>query len=171
MKTPILAFVAGALLSGCAFLSPYDSGAEEGIRELVRRTNEVVADGDAGRLSLPDSQQFLRQSQAQVRILRIRDGYMSKKALATVGSLEKEYATLLARHRPLRSRDTSALRGTLFALQAMRSVSPVGRGAASTSSSTDTASDPIENDAATKEECDRKDKRHRDNHDCRDRHR
>jgi hypothetical protein len=164
VKISLAALLAAALLSGCITFSAYDSDTGESIGELVRRTNEVVADGDAGRLSLADSQQFLRQSQAQMHVLRVRDGYMSKRALATVNSLDKEYATLLARKRPLRSRDTSALRGTLFALQAMRSVGPVGRGTASTSSSSDTTSDPFENDAATKEECDRKDKKDRDDH-------
>lgn len=171
MKIPFVALLAGILLSGCFTFSAYDSDAAEGIAELVRRTNEVVADGDAGRLSLAASQQFLRQCQAQMHVLRVRDGHIGKEALATVSLLEKDYATLLARHRPLRSRDTSGLRSRLFALQAMRSVEAVGRGATSASASTDTTSDPVENDTALpKEKCDRKDKRHRDDHACRRKH-
>lgn len=171
MKIPILAIVAGALLSGCAFRSPYDSGAEDSIRELELRTNEVVADGDAGRLSLAESQQFLRQSQAQMQ-LRAKHSHMSKEALACVDSLDREYARLLARGRPLRSGNASELQGTIFALRNLQAVRPVGRGARSTSASDDTASDPFPSDTdEAKKECESKHKRDRDDPKCRSDHR
>ena len=170
MKISAVALVAGTLLSGCAFLSPYDSDAEADIRELMRRTNEVVADGNAGRLSLADSRQFLRQSQARMQVLRIRatQSHMSKEALAALDSLEKEYETLLARKRPLRGRDAAELQRRLFALQDLKPVASVFRRVSSASSSDDSSNDVVtKDDEEKKKHCQDKNKRDHDEGDCR----
>lgn len=172
MKISAVALVACTLLSGCAFLSPYDSDAEADIRELMRRTNEVVADGNAGRLSLADSQQFLRQSQARMQVLRIRatQSHMSKEALTALDSLEKEYETLLARKRPLRGHEAAELQRRLFALQDLKPVASVFRrvSSASSSSSDDSSNDAVtKDDEEKKKECQDKNKRDHDEGDCR----
>ena len=169
MKISAVAFVAGTLLSGCAFLSPYDSDAEADIRELMRRTNEVVADGNAGRLSLADSRQFLRQSQARMQVLRIRttQNHMSKEALNALDSLEKEYESLLARNHPLRGREAAELQRRLFALQDLKPVASVFRRVSSASSSDDSSNDAVtKNDDEKKKHCPDKNKRD-DDSDCR----
>ncbi len=170
MKISAVALVAGTFLSGCAFLSPYDSDAEADIRELMHRTNEVVADGNAGRLSLADSQQFLRQSQARMQVLRIRatQSHMSKEALTAVDALEKEYETLLARNHPLRGRAAAELQRRLFALQDLKPVASVFRRVSSASSSDDSSNDVVTKDAdEKKKECQDKNKRDHDEGDCR----
>jgi len=157
----ITAFFAAAFLSGCV-VSPYGSDSEQDIRELVRRTNEVVADGDRGRLSLAESRQFLRQSQARLEVLRTRDSGMSKKAMSAVDALDAEYQKLLAENRPLHRRETADLRRLLFALQDLRPVPSVFRRESSGPPSDDNTS----NDTATKTDDEKKhcpDKNKRDN--------
>ena len=171
MKISAVAFVAGTLLSGCAFLSPYDSDAEADIRELMRRTNEVVADGNAGRLSLADSRQFLRQSQARMQVLRIRatQNHMSKEALTALDSLEKEYETLLARNHPLRGRAAAELQRRLFALQDLRPVASVFHHeypATTPADDTSTNDTCVKKDDEKKKHCPDKNKRD-DDSDCR----
>jgi len=126
MKTPqsLTVGILASLFSGCGLLSsPYSAQTSDDIRELVCRTNEVVADGDAGKLSSADSRQFVKQSQAQVQIMRLR--YVGKEAKPRLDDLDREYATLLQKHRPLHRRTTSELRATLFALQSLGPVRPI----------------------------------------------
>lgn len=126
MKTPhsLMVVILASLFSGCGLFSvPYSAQTSDDIRELVCRTNEVIADGDAGKLSLAESRKFVKQSQAQVQIMRLR--YVGKEAGPRLDDLDREYATLLRKHRPMRRRTTSELRATLFALQSMGPVYPV----------------------------------------------
>ena len=113
-----------SLFTGCGlFSSPYSAQTSDDIRELVCRTNEVVADGDAGKLSSADSRRFVKQSQAQVQVMRLR--YVGKEAKPRLDDLDREYAALLRRHSPLRRRSTSELRATLFALQSLGPVQAI----------------------------------------------
>jgi uncharacterized membrane protein YgcG len=126
MRTPLSlpVVILASLFSGCGlFSSPYSAQTSDDIRQLVCRTNEVVADGEAGKLSSADGRQFVKQSQAQVQIMRLR--YVGKEAKPHMDNLDREYATLLRKHRPLRRRTTSELRATLFALQSLGPVYPI----------------------------------------------
>jgi hypothetical protein len=155
MKIPRwLILVLAGLSSGCAlFRSPYGAETSEDIRELARRTNEVVADGDAGRLSLAESRQFLKQSQAQVQVMRIRG--VGDEARPSLDALDREYAALLQQRRPLRRHTTSELRGTLFALQSLKPAPPVWFRPATTSTSDDTPTDTSTSDTNSRKDCDK----------------
>ena len=167
-KIALLALIVSVLFCGCISFSPYDSAAADDIRELMRRTNEVVADSDRGRLSLAESRQFLRQSQARLEVLRTRESGMSGQARSAVDALDAEYKKLLAENHPLRRRETADLRRLLFALQDLRPVPSVFRRPSSASShDDDSSSDAVtKNDDEKKQHCPDKNKRD-DDSDCR----
>ncbi|HSI15176.1 MAG TPA: hypothetical protein VK961_24195 [Chthoniobacter sp.] len=154
MKILLLLTIAAlaALSSGCAlFNSPYAAQTGDDIHELVCRTNEVIADGDSGKLSLADSRQFLKQSEAQVQVMRLR--HVGAKAKPHLDDLDREYTVLLEQHSPLRRRTTSDLRSTLFALQSLRPVRSLhyGEGASINDYSSSDIATP---DAPTSSRCD-----------------
>lgn len=155
MKIPLLlcALAVMTLSSGCAFFhAPYGVATSEDIHQLVCRTDEVIADGEAGKLSLADSRQFLKQSQAQVQVMRLR--YVGKEAKPHLDALDREYAVLLRQNHPLRRHTTSELRGTLFALQSLKPVRSVFYRETS-SSIDDTLTDTTTNDTSSQKDCDK----------------
>ena len=172
MKAILL--ICAAFLTSCALLPrsfvSVDNVAAENIRELSVRTREVVADGDAGKLSLKESRKFLRQSQAMVGVLRVRADKVASVSPETqhlYDNLDAHYGALLTQGKPLRSKTSDELITTLAALQVMvpynsgwRSM----RSSSSESSTTDTSSDTCDTtEKDKKKDCD-KDHRH-DRHD------
>lgn len=167
MKTllPLFVVALAALASGCAlFHAPYGADTAEDIRELMNRTNEVVADGDAGKLSLADSRRFLKQSQAQVQVMRLR--YVGAEVKPHLYDLDREYAVLLRQHTPLRRRNTASLRTTLFALQSMTPVHSVFY--RPMPPSTDDALDNTTPDTTSQRNCDKDHDHGGSNHNDRD---
>jgi hypothetical protein len=122
MKSPIVMLVAAGLLAGCGSFQPYDPVLALDIREMAGRTSEVVTDGEAGRLSLANSRQFLRGCQGQVQVWRARGKLcgLNEQESAMLDSLDEQCAALLARKRPFHGRDAVKLKATLWALQASR---------------------------------------------------
>ena len=121
---PLLLLVLAAFISGCAHFRTYDPLVAESARILNERTREVVADGTAGRLPLAESRRFLRQSQAQVRVMRSRTDqcHMSADEVNILDWLDGEYTVLLRRSRPLRASSAVRLQNTLATLQTLRPV-------------------------------------------------
>ena len=121
MKTPLILLATIALVAGCAMVNvtPYDPVVADRATQLAKRTNEMLADGDAGRLSLAQSQQFLEQSLGLVRALHTRATQTHKSTFgsSTLMELEKEYEALLARKRPIRSSAARPLLLKLYELQ------------------------------------------------------
>ncbi len=168
-KIAVLALIVSGLFCGCISFSPYDSAAADDIRELMRRTNEVVTDSDRGRLSLAESRQFLRQSQARLEVLRTRKSGMSGQARSALAALDAEYQKLLAENRPLRRRETADLRRLIFALQDLRPAPSVFRheyAAAPPADDTSTNDTCVKKDDEKKKHCPDKNKRD-DDSDCR----
>jgi hypothetical protein len=106
------------LFGGCGWntVSPYDPVVEERVTQLAYRTDEVLADGDKGRLSLPASRIFLKQSLCTVQALKERDLQTNRRTseVDTLEDLEKRYQVLLARKKPLRSSVAAELRAVLW---------------------------------------------------------
>lgn len=169
MKIPPVLVVCAALFSGCAFFRPYDPLMAESFRGLGQRTKEVVAEGDSGRLSLAESRRFLRQSQAQMRLVsqRVKPSHLTADERTILASLDGEYDMLLRGKRPLRSSATAKLQNTLLALQTLR---PVIDFSAEQDAAPD-VDDLSDNDTTSdKKQCDCKDKHDREDRDCRDDH-
>ena len=170
MKIPIVALVLAVLWSGCAlFTSPYDYVTTEYIRELTQRTKEVVADGNARRLTLANSRKFLRESQAQVGILRIRanETYMSDDARTLLDILDRCYATLLEHRSPLRTSNTFELRSALNSLQNLAPYRPVRFSSTQVSSPPEDPFDSTDTDTTTtkKDDDKKRDRKDRDRDD------
>jgi hypothetical protein len=87
------------------------------IKEFEQRTSEVIADGDRRRLSLKESRQFLRQSQAQLGVLRIRS--MSREARSYLDAADQAYTALLLHKSPIRTSNTVGLRAALSNLRGL----------------------------------------------------
>ncbi|MDQ3566254.1 MAG: hypothetical protein M3436_19980 [Pseudomonadota bacterium] len=119
MKLPLLLAVS---LTACLHTPVADPAGDEVLRELASRTRETVADGDARRLSLRQSRNFLRQSQATVAALRARSqvSRISAHAHSYLDTLDHQYAVLLEQSQPLRTSTSAELQTTLAALQNMR---------------------------------------------------
>lgn len=163
MKTSLPLIIAlAAFVSGCAHFRTYDAVVAESARALYERTREVVADGNAGRLSLAESRRFLRQSQAQVRVMRGRTNQcrMSPDELNMLDWLDGEYAALLRQSHPLRGSSAVKLQNTLATLQTLRPVVDFGV-VTETATTTDDSFDNNTCDAK-KRDCDKDHDRHHD---------
>lgn len=119
-----LVLACAALLPGCVFFKftrvPYDDVSLAEIKELEQRTREVVFDGDRRRLSLKESRKFLRQSQAQLGVVRIRG--VNEEARGYLDAVDRSYAALLERTSPIRSSNTIELRVALSNLRGLGQV-------------------------------------------------
>jgi hypothetical protein len=115
-----------ALLAGCAMhhpsRPPYDPQITVSVRELYFRTKSVVEDGNAKRLSLADSRQFLKQSRMKAKAVRqqIVQTKTTVGEQALLDSLDQEYQSLLRRQRPLRGPAAANLMADLEAWQDIR---------------------------------------------------
>lgn len=119
-----LALACSALLPACVFFQfarvPYDDVSLAEIKELEQRTREVIADGDRRRLSLKASRQFLRQSQAQLGVVRIRG--VNKEAGTYLDDADHAYTALLEHKSPIRASNTAELRAALLNLRGLGQV-------------------------------------------------
>jgi hypothetical protein len=124
MKTPLIIFASVTLLCGCAHVETGDPLMAERVLDLGVRTREVVAQGNAGRLSLAESRRFLRKSQGEVRSLgqRVELSHLNAQEVDILNWLDGEYDTLLKSRRPLRSQSALKLQNTLYALRTLRPV-------------------------------------------------
>jgi hypothetical protein len=114
-------FLLAVLMAGCGTPVVYDRAGDEAVYDLASQTREVVADGDAGRLSAARSRNFLHQSKAMVGALRARSQVspISEYAHQQLDVLDVQYAALLDRKRTLRSSSSKELLLALATLQKM----------------------------------------------------
>ena len=145
MKTPLLLMLAlAAFIPGCVHLPAYNDAVAVNTWALSEQTQVVVADGNAGRLSLADSRRFLRQSREQARGMRARANEcgLSADEMKILNWLDGEYAALLRHPRPLHSASALRLQNSLATLQRLRPVHiysiPSGSAVAATSDTIDT---------------------------------
>ncbi len=159
MKAPLLFMLAlAACLPGCIHLPAYNDTVAVNTWALSEQTQAVVANGNAGRLSLADSRRFLRQSREQARGMRARahECSLSADEVKILDWLDGEYAALLRHPRPLRSASALRLQNSLATLQRLRPVHiysiPSDNAVATTSDNTIDTNTPD----TSKKDCDRK---------------
>ena len=122
MKTRILPLFTAALVAGCVSFPEYNSVIEDRIEQHARRTEEVVAEGDAGRLSAAQSREYLKQARDIARGLHEIVVKSHGRALraATLEHLAKQYEALLASGKPLRSSTAVPLGATFRELRRLQ---------------------------------------------------
>ena len=118
MRPLILPLLAAALLPGCSTNVHY-SIPEDRIEQFARRTDELVADGDAGNLTADQGRQFMEQSPFIARALAEECGRTPSRGVQ-LEILAKQFETLLASRKPLRSSTAAPLQATLYELRRLQ---------------------------------------------------
>jgi hypothetical protein len=114
-----LAFLLPFIVAGCTLIAPYDEVTDLGVNNLSVRTETALAEADAGRLSLDQSQAFLIDGIGAVRALKARASLKPKndEEIQILGQLEQQFQALLDRHKPLRTSVATGLRASILDLQ------------------------------------------------------